>query len=174
MHRLLETTANTLLISPLLGSLVFGSAIAVAGECTDTTRTRNGSVVANLKVINDSSPGLYVSVDWQNFLGSDDRWKELKERTPLQSGEKIDVTDKNVNIVAYRITVEHPTTGKKMLCSYEIVNAGSVKIDGKARTKWSAYVCNTRDWPHSVVAECQKSYNSSKDRWNTKLRLVDG
>ena len=144
------------------------SAAAFAGNCVDTKRTRNGSVTANVKVVNDMDHAVLASVEWTNPVSANEEYKSLKSETTLSSGQKIDVTQKNVNFATHRVTIEDKAYDTKFICKHSVGTVGSLKLDNAASVRWEGYSCGTANVPYDIEVDCSKSYNSDKDRWTRR------
>jgi len=157
----------------MCGVVLIGPTAAIAGNCEDTKRKRDGRVVTNVKAINETFANVRAGVYWRNPYGPTTTWQVLKEPKQLASGKKIDVTDRKVNSRSYKITFTGINAQAiNVSCFYEIDNLGDkgeIGLDSTAKSSWSEWKCNGTTPKYRIT--CSKSFNPDKDRWNTKIYL---
>lgn len=145
---------------------------AFAGTCTDSERTSSTRKVdVNIKVKNDTAETLIVSI-WK---GSETEKKTvLADETIVQSDGKEGKTDKNVTNAYFYFSAKRVDSDTEAVCGFNAYTTEQkgVMAGGQASQEFSANVayfeCLSRA---GFEISCEKSFNSSKDRWNVKYSI---
>ena len=145
------------------------SSAAFAGTCTDSERKASQRKVdVNIKVKNDTAETIIVSI-WK---GSETEKKTVfADEAIVHSDGKEGKTDKNVTDAYYYFSAKRVDTDTEAVCAF---NAYTTEQEGfmaggvEFTTDVSYFECLSRG---GFKISCEKSFNSSKDRWNVKYSL---
>lgn len=145
------------------------SSAAFAGTCTDSERKASKRKVdVNIKVKNDTDEKIIVSI-WK---GTETEKKTVfADESVVPSDGKEGKTDKNVTDAYFYFSAKRVGSDSEAICgfnAYTTEQVGFMAGGQEFTTDVAFFECASRG---GFKISCEKSFNSSKDRWNVKYSL---
>jgi|GEM_PF-6013838 len=149
------------MLAKILSALVIltlSAGSALAGTCTPTTRNSVSNIDVNIKVKNDTTDPIIVSI-WKGTLT--ERKTIFSEDVEVPSDGKEGKTDKNVTNADFYFAARKEDSEVEAHCHFFV-------DEGQRETSIGSFSCSDEG---VFEISCEKSYNPDKSRWNVQFSL---